>query len=114
MIIDKRSDNTIEEVVNAAALLESYKIRIIPVALGREADVEELTNTTLDKNDLVKADKNGDSEKTAEEIIMRASKFVYTSLGFISSKGTQFLLSNAREKKSSCELALGIPCMITV
>ena len=77
MIIDKKSDNTIEEVRNAAALLEG-KIRVIPVALGREADVEELTNTTLDKNDLVKADKDRDSEKTAEEIIMRASKFVFT------------------------------------
>lgn len=78
MIIDKKSDNAIEEVRNAAALLEGYKIRVIPVALGREADVEELTNTTLDKNDLVKADKDRDSEKTAEEIIMRASKFVFT------------------------------------
>ena len=83
VIIDKKSDNTIEEVREAAVLLENYNIRVIPVALGREAGIQELTNITLDKNDLVKTDNKGDPEKTAEEIIMKASKFslsVYNSV----------------------------------
>lgn len=46
------------------------------MALGREADVPELTNATLDKDDVVKADREDEPEKIADEIIMKASEFV--------------------------------------
>ena len=77
IIIDKKSDSTEDEVRQAADLLENDKIRVIPVALGKEADIPELTNVTVDKNDVVKADKKVDPEKIADEIIMKASKCLY-------------------------------------
>lgn len=77
IIIDKKSGSTEDEVRQAAVLLENYKIRVIPVALGKDADVPELTNATLDKDDIVKADRKDDPEKIADEIIMKASEFSY-------------------------------------
>lgn len=47
------------------------------MALGREVDIPELTNATLSKNDVVKADREDDPEKIADEIIMKASEFVF-------------------------------------
>ena len=76
IIIDNKSDNTEEEVRQAAVRLENEKIRVIPVALGREADIPELTNATLDKDDVIKTDKDDDPEKIADEIIMKASEFM--------------------------------------
>ena len=77
IIIDNKSDNAEEEVRQAAVSLENDKIRVIPVALGREADIPELANATLDKDDVVKADREDDPEKIADEIIMKASEFVF-------------------------------------
>lgn len=77
IIIDNKSDNAEEEVREAAVLLENEKIRVIPVALGGEADIPELTNATLDKDDVVKADREDDPEKIADKIIMKASEFVF-------------------------------------
>ena len=47
------------------------------MALGREVDIPELTNATLSKNDVVKADREDDPEKIADEIIRKASEFVF-------------------------------------
>ena len=47
------------------------------MALGRKVDIPELTNATLDKDDVVKADREDDPEKIADEIIMKASEFVF-------------------------------------
>ena len=47
------------------------------MALGREVDIPELTNATLSKNDVVKADREDDAEKIADEIIRKASEFVF-------------------------------------
>ena len=44
------------------------------MALGSEADITELTNATLDKDDVIKADRRDDPEKIADEIILKASK----------------------------------------
>lgn len=47
------------------------------MALGREAFIPELTNATLDKDDIVKADREDDPEKIADDIIMKASESVF-------------------------------------
>lgn len=47
------------------------------MALGRDADIPELTNATLDKDDIVKADREDDPEKIADDIIMKASESVF-------------------------------------
>ena len=77
IIIDNKSDSTEEDIRKAAVLLENDKIRVIPVALGREADIPELTNATLNKDDVVKTDREDDPEKIADEIIMKASEFLF-------------------------------------
>ena len=74
VVIDKKSDSTDEEIRRAADLLENSKIRVIPVALGNEADVAELTNATIDERDVIKADRKDDPEKIADEIIEKASE----------------------------------------
>lgn len=77
IIIDNKSDNTEEDIRKAAIVLENDKIRVIPVALGREADIPELTNATLNKDDVVRTDREDDPEKIADEIIMKASEFAF-------------------------------------
>ena len=77
VIIDKKSDSTEDEIIRAAELLEKNKIRVIPVALGGEADVPELTNATLDYRDVIKADRKDDQEKVADEILIKASKCIW-------------------------------------
>ena len=47
------------------------------MALGREADIPELTNATLNEDDVVKTDREDDPEKIADEIIMKASEFLF-------------------------------------
>ena len=71
IVIDKKSDSTADDVRNAAAQLGNNNIGVISVALGSEADVEELTNGTLD---VIKADNKDETEKIADEIIRKASK----------------------------------------
>ena len=77
VIIDKKSDSAEDEIIRAAELLEKNKIRVIPVALGGEADVPELTNATLDYRDVIKADRKDDPEKVADEILIKASKCIW-------------------------------------
>lgn len=77
VIIDKKSDSTEDEIIRAAELLENNKIRVIPVALGGEADVPELTNATLDYRDVIKADRKDDPEKIADGILIKASKCIW-------------------------------------
>lgn len=71
IVIDKKSDSTADDVRKAAALLDNNNIGVISVALGNEADVEELTNGTLD---VIEANNKDDPEKIADEIIRKASK----------------------------------------
>lgn len=57
--------------------MENNNIRVIPVALGSEADIKELSNATFDEDDVVKAEKTDDPENVADKIIMKASKCLY-------------------------------------
>lgn len=77
VIIDKKSDSTEGEIIRAAELLENNKIRVIPVALGSQADVPELTNITLDYRDVIKADRKDDPGKVADEILTKASRCIW-------------------------------------
>ena len=80
VVTDKKSDSTKDEIRQAAVLLENSNIRVIPVALGSEADMTELANATLDDDDVVKAERTDDPEKIADEIIMKASECVIVIL----------------------------------
>ena len=61
--------------------MENDNIRVIPVALGSEADIKELSNATFDGDDVVKAERTDDPENVADEIIMKASKCLYRVRG---------------------------------
>lgn len=77
VVSDQTSESTEDEIKQAALLLESNNIRVIPVALGSEADIKELSNATFDEDDVVKAEKTDDPENVADKIIMKASKCLY-------------------------------------
>lgn len=77
VVSDQTSKSTEDEIKQAALLLESNNIRVIPVALGSEADIKELSNATFDEDDVVKAEKTDDPENVADKIIMKASKCLY-------------------------------------
>ena len=80
VITDKKSDSTEDEITQAAVLLQNNNVRVIPVALGSEADLKELANATLDEDDVVKADTSDDPEETADKIIVKASKCVISMM----------------------------------
>ena len=77
VISDQTSESTEDEIKQATLLLENNSIRVIPVALGSEADIKELSNVTFDEDDVVKAERTDDPENVADEIIMKASKCLY-------------------------------------
>jgi len=77
VVSDQTSESTQAEIKQATLLLENNNIRVIPVALGSEADIKELSNATIDEDDVVKAERTDDPENVAEEIIMKASKLPY-------------------------------------
>lgn len=77
VISDQTSESTEDEIKKATLLLENNSIRVIPVALGSEADIKELSNATFDEDDVVKAERTDDPENVADEIIMKASKCLY-------------------------------------
>ena len=77
VISDQTSESTEHEIKQATLLLENNSIRVIPVALGSEADIKELSNATFDEDDVVKAERTDDPENVADEIIMKASKCLY-------------------------------------
>lgn len=77
VISDQTSESTEDEIKQATLLLENNNIRVIPVALGSEADIKELSNATFDEDDIVKAERTDDPENVADEIIMKASKCLY-------------------------------------
>jgi hypothetical protein len=69
VVVDKRSDNTLEELKAAAKSLEDDGIRIIPVAFGNAGDSNELGNVTPIKDDVVSTI-DGDEPKTTAKKIM--------------------------------------------
>ena len=77
VITDQTSESTEDEIKQATLLLENNNIRVIPVALGSEADINELSNATFDEDDVVKAERTDDPENVADEIINKASKRLY-------------------------------------
>ena len=77
VISDQTSESTEDEIKQATLLLENNNIRVIPVALGSEADIKELSNATFDEDDVVKAERTDDPENVADQIIMKASKRLY-------------------------------------
>lgn len=66
---DKRSGSTEDELKKAARPLEERDIKVIPVAVGEQAEPDELGNTTPDKKIVIDAGKEEDPKMVGEMIM---------------------------------------------
>jgi len=71
VLTDKKSKSSEEVIKTSARLLEDKDIRVIPVAVGSEADPEELRSITPYKRDVIKAKKDKEPWRLAREIIIK-------------------------------------------
>ena len=69
--MDKKSINEEEEIQETLKPLKADEIKIVPVGIGPDADVNELKNITSTEEYLVKAKKTADPEKLAEKIMAK-------------------------------------------
>ena len=74
IIADKKSSSSLNNVEKQALLLEEDDIKVIPVALGSESDISELSTTTPNKQNLVDVDEGDDPNLTAEIILLKILK----------------------------------------
>lgn len=68
LVMDEKSQSSAEDVEKAAGKLEEDGITVIPVTFGKVADPDEMTATTANKKNVVKANETSDSKSIAEEI----------------------------------------------
>ena len=71
VIMDEKSINEEEEILEALKPLKEDEIKIVPVGIGPGADVNELRNITSAEGYLVKAKKTADPGKLAERIMAK-------------------------------------------
>lgn len=69
MITDKRSTSKLMDLTSEGNDLEQQDIRVIPVALGNEADLNELQKITPWLDDILEIDKDDNPYKVAETIL---------------------------------------------
>lgn len=72
VIMDKDSTSNLENIKKKALDLEIASIKVIPVALGNQANANELTKTTPQKQNLIKPDEDEPTNRTAEQIVRKA------------------------------------------
>ena len=71
VLTDKKSTSSEEVIKTSARLLEDKNIRVIPVAVGGEADPDELRIITPYKGDVIKTKKDREPWRLAREIIIK-------------------------------------------
>lgn len=71
VIMDQGQSSDPDKTKENARDLGVSGIKIVPVALGKEADPDELTQITTNKDDLVNVEKDEDPEKAAEKIMIK-------------------------------------------
>ena len=74
VVVDQKSESSIDDVRNAAGKLEEDDIKVIPVAFGSLADPSETTSTTTNKQNVVKANDTSDPKDIAKEISMKIAE----------------------------------------
>ena len=77
VIMDKKSSNEHKDVAKALKPLKKDKVKVVPVAIGPDADVDELRNITSAKDYLVEVAKKEDPKKVAEKIMEKVSTGSY-------------------------------------
>ena len=74
MIMDKKSGVPTSLIDDAANGLYDNNVKVIPVAVGKEADVKELEKSTNDKNNLIEAPKDFVPDKLGDTIMRKVLK----------------------------------------
>ena len=69
LVTDEQSDSSLEDVKDSAEGLWRSRIKIIPVAFGREADPDEIKVTTSEKDNLIDVPNTDNPDAVAEEIM---------------------------------------------
>lgn len=75
LFIDKKSSNSPGEIIRAARPLEEDGVKVIPVAIGNEVDMNELEHVTPEKNNVMK----GTDKEDPVQFGKRVSKKVFQS-----------------------------------
>ena len=73
VIMDKKSSSKYEDVDVALKPFKEDEIKVVPVAVGPDANVDELKNITSAEGYLVTAEKTTDPAKLAEKIMAKVT-----------------------------------------
>ena len=74
VIMDKRSGVSQSVIKDAANGLREERIKVIPVAVGKEADAKELETATKDEKNLIEAPTEFEPDNLAETIMRKVLK----------------------------------------
>ena len=69
LVTDKRSDSSLKDVKTSAESLWSSRIKVVPVAFGREAVPDEVKVTTSDKDNLIDVKNTNNPADVAKDIM---------------------------------------------
>lgn len=69
LVTDKQSDSSLEDVKDSAEALWRSRVKVIPVAFGREAEPDEVKVTTSDKDNFIDVEDTTNPNATAKEIM---------------------------------------------
>ena len=72
VVMDKTSDSDVDEVELASKSLAEDGVRVIAVAFGKESDLQEISQTTSNDNNIVKTDETDLAKNIAEEVMKKA------------------------------------------
>lgn len=73
VVMDAKSGSSMDDVKEAASELEEDGIKVIPLMLGGQADPDEASATTTNKQNVVKANDTSDTKAVAEEITQKVT-----------------------------------------
>lgn len=69
LILDKKAVDSQEDIQEAVKPLSDDNVKVVPVAIGADADKDQLKNTTVVEGYLVEAEKTTSPEKLAKDIM---------------------------------------------
>lgn len=69
LVTDKKSDSSLEDVKTSAESLWQSRIKVIPVAFGREAAPDEVETTTSDEDNLIDVKNTNNPDDVAKDIM---------------------------------------------
>lgn len=74
VIMDKKSSNKYQEIDVALKPLKEDDVKVVPVAVGTDASLDELKNITSAEEYVVTVEKSTDPVKLAEKVMIKVTK----------------------------------------